>query len=82
MSTEDTTVENFDAYLRRYEYKSADEAMFSQFAETIEHDLNQKPRIHPTLIATQFRSNGSITGCERRAKWRPSWLTAQPMEEM
>ena len=56
------TVENFDAYLRRYEYKSVDEAMFNQFAETIENDLNQKPRIHPTLIATQFRSNGSITG--------------------
>ena len=56
------TVENFDAYLRRYEYKSVDEAMFNQFAETIENDLNQKPRIHPTLIATQFRSNGSIAG--------------------
>lgn len=56
------TTENFDAYLRRYEYKSIDSAMFHQFAETIEHDLNQKPRIHPTLIATQFRKDASVAG--------------------
>lgn len=56
------TVESFDAYLRRYEYKSVDEAMFRQFAYTIQTDLNRKPRIHQTLIATQFRKNGSLTG--------------------
>ena len=56
------TTENFDAYLRRYEYKSVDSAMFHQFAETIEYDLNQKPRIHPTLIAAQFRKDGSVAG--------------------
>lgn len=56
------TVEKFDAYLRRYEYKSVDQAMFHQFANTIQDDLNRKPRIHPTLIATQFRKNGSLTG--------------------
>ncbi len=56
------TVEKFDAYLRRYEYKSVDEAMFRQFAQTIQDDLNNKPRIHSSLIATQFRKNGAMTG--------------------
>ncbi len=56
------TVEKFDAYLRRYEYKSVDEAMFRQFAQTIQDDLNHKPRIHSSLIATQFRKNGALTG--------------------
>lgn len=56
------TVEQFDAYLRRYEYRLVDDAMLAQFAETIERDLNLAPRIHPTKITTKVRKDAAIIG--------------------
>ena len=56
------TMANFDAYLRRYDYKSVDKAMFEQFNKTIEHDLNAKPRFHKTKIVTELAKDTSIVG--------------------
>ena len=56
------TLEKFDAYLRRYDYKSVDRAMLDQFNNTIEHELNAKPRIHSTAIATRMNKDASISG--------------------
>lgn len=54
------TLENFNAYLVRYDYKQVDKAMFDQFNSTYEHDLNAKPKFHPTAIKTVLHDNGSI----------------------
>ncbi len=54
------TLEKFHAYLKRYDYTELDDAMFKQLNNTIEEDLNRKPRIHPTLIATKMRKDVSI----------------------
>lgn len=56
------TIVNFDAYLRRYDYKTVDSAMFDQFNKTIQHDLNAAPRFHPTKIVTYFNKDASIMG--------------------
>ncbi|MGI9477405.1 MAG: hypothetical protein ACR2PI_11925 [Hyphomicrobiaceae bacterium] len=56
------TLVNFDAYLRRYDYKTVDSAMFGQFNKTIQHDLNAAPPFHPTKIATRLNKDASITG--------------------
>ena len=56
------TAEHFDAYLRRYEYKTVDDPMFTQLSETIERELNLAPAIHPTRITTQIRKDASIAG--------------------
>lgn len=56
------TLINFDAYLRRYEYKHVDGAMFEQFNKTIQHDLNAAPPFHPTRIVTQLNKDASIMG--------------------
>jgi len=56
------TLVNFDAYLRRYDYKSVDNAMLDQFNRTIQHDLNKQPAIHSTSIVTQTQKDASILG--------------------
>jgi len=56
------TVNSFDLYLRRYEYQEADQAMFDQFGNTIQHALNAKPRIHGTAIAIKWRKNAALIG--------------------
>lgn len=52
----------FDEYLRRYDYKEIDQAMYDQFNTTIQHDLNAKPRFHSTKILTNIRKDASILG--------------------
>lgn len=56
------TLVNFDAYLRRYDYKEVNSAMFAQFNKTIQHDLNAAPVFHSTKIVTQLQKDASITG--------------------
>jgi hypothetical protein len=56
------TLVSFDAYLRRYDYKHVDQAMFDQFGRTIQHDLNAAPRFHPTKIVTLIQQDASIMG--------------------
>lgn len=56
------TLVEFDAYLRRYDYKNVDQAMYQQFNTTVQHDLNKAPRFHPTRIVTQIRKDTSIMG--------------------
>lgn len=56
------TLVNFDTYLRRYDYKDVDDAMFAQFNKTIQHDLNAAPRFHGNKIATRLGKDASITG--------------------
>jgi hypothetical protein len=56
------TLKEFDAYLRRYDYKQIDSAMRDQFNKTIQHNLNKKPRIHSTKIVTKMQSDASILG--------------------
>ena len=58
------TLENFDGYLRRYDYSDVDQAMFAQFNKTYQHDLNAAPRFHPTAIATVLRDDASIMAYE------------------
>ena len=53
---------NFDAYLRRYDYKSIDSAMLEQLNKTIQHDLNEKSRIDATRIVTRMQKDASIVG--------------------
>lgn len=55
------TLVSFDAYLRRYDYKQVDAAMFGQFNKTIQNDLNV-PAFHPTKIATRLAKDASIMG--------------------
>jgi hypothetical protein len=57
------TLISFDAYLRRYDYKSVDTVMLAQFNKTIQSDLNRKPLFHPTGIVTKMQSDASIMGC-------------------
>ena len=56
------TLVNFDAYLRRYDYKSVDKAMLEQFNTTIQHDLNAQPAFHKTKIVTRMAKDASIIG--------------------
>ncbi len=56
------TLVNFDAYLRRYDYKEVDTTMFEQFNKTIQHDLNAAPVFHPTKIVTRLQKDASIMG--------------------
>lgn len=58
------TLENFDGYLRRYDYKEVDQAMFQQFNKTYQHELNAAPRFHPVAIATVLRDDASIMAYE------------------